>query len=889
MEFARKFFRGAKYFLSPAVVFLLFFLIAKRSDLYPFGTQSVSWCDMNQQVIPILCNLKDVLSGKASLFMSYGNAGGMNFYGVYMFYASSPLNLLVAFVGKEEIALFVNVLVMLKMMLAGATACLFFFSRFGEKRILLCLALSVLYAFSGYVLMYYQILAWLDCVYLFPLVMLGLERMKQGKSVVLYSVSLFLHLWCSFYLSYMTVVFLLLYAGLSAWKEKDRKFCYKFVIGSFVALLLSAIVYLPVAVQYFSSARTGSVLANLKNSGIITSYTTALPTVFCLTAVLPFFFGRNRSAFSSFYSILLVLTAIPLILEPINKMWHTGSYMAFPSRYAFITIFLGLTVAGENVLSSRRLEKKEEKTAGKADCLPWLLVGGAVLVLACCVVGYQEKYFLAHSSTLTKYVSSLWGNEASFNGLVTVYAVVLLFAVAVRVLYACGLLKNVFLGLTLFVLAFGESSFSSRVYLSSAAHDTAKYQSQMALADRIEDGEFYRVGLPYKTMDVNTVGAMGYNSLGHYTSLTSGDYMDGMKSLGYSSYWMEVGQYGGTAFSDALFCQKYVIRNGSSSSAIYSSATFHITENEFFLPLGIVVPDGNLPSTLSGERTERTESVWRAIGGTGDLITVFPFGDAAVSGMEAKYEDGVYTFSDFTSSKGKIVYHVYVEGRQRLYFDCFDLYSTALRQHVNDSFAVKVNGSTISSSYPTQKQNGFLFLGEFENRTVDVEITLLKEFYGSSFAVFGEDVQKLKNYVDEVISAHCSVEGNRISGKVTAKSGEYLLLSLPFDRGYTARVNGKKVGTEKVLGDLIAIPLAEGENEIGLTFVPSGFAAGAAISLCGVLLLAFLVAFGEKKLYNRNRRTDKAEECCRILCMFAGIAVYALLYVFPMAVSLFSV
>lgn len=885
----------SRYFVAPMSVFLVFLFVAMRGDLYPFGSKSISWCDMNQQVIPILCNLKDIFNGKSSFFISYENAGGMNFYGVYMFYVSSPLNLLVAFVEKENMSLFVNVLVMLKMILAGGLAFVFFEYKFGEKNFLLSLAFSVLYSFSGYVLMYFQILSWLDCVYLFPVIMLGLEKMKEGKSFALYTAALSLNLWCSFYISYMVVMFLLLYAGVSALMEKDKKFAYRFVIGSFVAMLISAVVYIPVTIQYLASARTGSVIDNLKSSNLITSYTTVLPTVFCLSIVLPFFFARKRSQLSSVYVVLLILTAIPLILEPVNKMWHTGNYMAFPSRYAFITIFLGLIVAGENI--SRCGQESEEKSvsAGRRDIVLSCVLGGVAVIACCFVVLWQNNYFENHSHILTRYVKSLWGNADSFNGLLTVYVVVLLFAVAIRILYSFGLLRKTFVCVVLLIAVFGECSFSSRVYMESASHDDISYRERFTIADKIDDDEFYRVGLKTKATDVNAIGALGYNSLGHYTSLTNGAYMNMMKSLGYSSYWMEVGQYGGTAFTDALLCQKYVAGSGSSSTALYSAANWHISRNEYSLPLGIVVPESVLTAGFSGERAEIVQSVFKAVGGKEDLLEIYPFEETVVSGMTAVKTDGVYRFSDL-SSRGKILYTVQVTGKQRLYFDCFDLYTTALKQHINDSFSVRVNGLTVTSSYPTQSRNGFLYLGTFENRTVTVEITVLKEFYGASFSVFGEKDEVLKSFVNEAIAAHCKVNGNKIEGKIAAETNEYLLLSVPYDKGYKAKVNGKKVETKRVLGDMIAVPVSEGENAVSLSFVPQGFAAGIAISVIGLILWIVFLAFGKKIMYNMNTEYNKGEvglrekmpRICQDLCYGAGAFAFLLLYVFPLAVFLFS-
>ena len=75
-------------FLVVTVIFAIVFAVNK---IYPFGSYSISWCDMDQQTIPLLCEFKDVLLGKSDFWFSLKNAGGMNFYGVYLFNLSSPI------------------------------------------------------------------------------------------------------------------------------------------------------------------------------------------------------------------------------------------------------------------------------------------------------------------------------------------------------------------------------------------------------------------------------------------------------------------------------------------------------------------------------------------------------------------------------------------------------------------------------------------------------------------------------------------------------------------------------------------------------------------------------------------------------------------------------
>ena len=55
------------------------------------------------------------------------------------------------------------------------------------------------------------------------------------------------------------------------------------------------------------------------------------------------------------------------------------------------------------------------------------------------------------------------------------------------------------------------------------------------------------------------MGALGYDTLAHYTSLTDGDYIFALKKLGYSSYWMEVCSNGGTRITDAVLANKYTV------------------------------------------------------------------------------------------------------------------------------------------------------------------------------------------------------------------------------------------------------------------------------------------------------------------------------------------
>ena len=113
--------RNYSLIASPLIVMSLILAVFYKGGLYPFGNNSAAWCDMYQQVIPLLTDFKDILSGKQSIFFNLGNAGGMNFWGVFFFFIASPFSLLVVFFDKTHIIDLCNLLIIIKLSLSAFT------------------------------------------------------------------------------------------------------------------------------------------------------------------------------------------------------------------------------------------------------------------------------------------------------------------------------------------------------------------------------------------------------------------------------------------------------------------------------------------------------------------------------------------------------------------------------------------------------------------------------------------------------------------------------------------------------------------------------------------------------------------------------------------------
>ncbi|MCR4645882.1 MAG: YfhO family protein [Oscillospiraceae bacterium] len=871
------------YLLPPLAVMALMLVNFYANKLYPFGEGTVAWCDMTQQVVPLLCDFKDILTGKDGLFLNFDNAGGMNMWAVVFFFVSSPLSVLVLFVDKMDMIYFVNILCILKLMLCSLTAVVYFRRRVPALDAVWGGIFSVAYALSGYAMLYYQNNIWLDMMYLFPLLMTAFGEMLDHRRLWPYVAVLTAMMIVNYYIGYMIVLYVLLFMGLFCFMYwKDKKYTYAavdFVTGSLLAALLSAAVWLPSFIQYLGSGRKGSFFEPFENSGFFARYQTTLPTLMHAVLVLVIFLvcimdGKRREKRVNFYLFLLPLLCIPLYVEPLNLMWHTGSYMAFPSRYGFIPQFVMIAATAMMFSDAKHRPVKELK--GK------LMPLFALLMVCSTALFFVTRFMFAfvkdNRDAVSAYVGGLWGNDRSFHMIIKMMFFLGGTYLLYYMLFRKGrLTREVFTMLCALLLAV-EGYCNLDIYMSSAHYKEPEravdQRMVMDLGDRIEDEDFYRVRTSSKLFDINLVGAMGYNSISHYTSLTSFDYMDMMKRMGYSSYWMEVGSYGGTELTDALFCMKYNIRAGEPHrDTVYYNNKYSIDPIGYSLPLGIVTHASGDLNISEMERCEVQQYIYEnTIGNPGDQLVVR---------CEAENADEIEKLEDryYLEEGTELHYTVDVTGKQSLYFDCFDKVSNSIKEEINDSFSITVNGNCVNGCYPSSGENGLLRLGVFENETVEVDVKCLRDCDCASFGVFLMDLDML--YSSTPQAADFNQKAGKLTGTVQASAGDRLILSIPYSESLKVRVNGKTVTPARVFDDMLCIDLAEGNNTITVTGTAKGFVPGLLITLAGIVLCVVC-----KRCRRKLTIPAEVQKVAFLLAILLGVLTILFVYVMPLAVNM---
>ena len=96
------------------------------------------------------------------------------------------------------------------------------------------------------------------------------------------------------------------------------------------------------------------------------------------------------------------------------------------------------------------------------------------------------------------------------------------------------------------------------------------------------------------------------------------------------------------------------------------------------------------------------------------------------------------------------------------------------------------------------------------------------------------------------------IKNGDVKIRTTAKEkGESLYLSVPCDKGWTIKLNGKDVQTQMIGDCLYSIPLKKGQNILIMHYRVPGLAKGVAMMFLGILLVSCWFAWDKRsKLVN---------------------------------------
>ena len=146
------------------------------------------------------------------------------------------------------------------------------------------------------------------------------------------------------------------------------------------------------------------------------------------------------------------------------------------------------------------------------------------------------------------------------------------------------------------------------------------------------------------------------------------------------------------------------------------------------------------------------------------------------------------------------------------------------------------------------------YLGYFGNDVKTDEVTM-------SFSLIGEYtfdrlkvlVESLDKYGDQVASLseehleNVTFLANEVKGTISLSHEKYLLLSVPYSKGWRAYVDGMEAEVLEANQHYIGLKLDSGDHEIVLRYSSPGLKTGAIVTLVSFVALGGLIFFKNRK------------------------------------------
>ncbi|MBO5068970.1 MAG: YfhO family protein [Roseburia sp.] len=129
--------------------------------------------------------------------------------------------------------------------------------------------------------------------------------------------------------------------------------------------------------------------------------------------------------------------------------------------------------------------------------------------------------------------------------------------------------------------------------------------------------------------------------------------------------------------------------------------------------------------------------------------------------------------------------------------------------------------------------------------------------------VYHEDEDILAEYAKKINEQQIEITHEREDHiTVTCNNDEtrrrYVLLTIPYDAGWTVTVDGMEVTPYTAVENLMLIGVEPGEHTIELNFVPQGLQEGLAVSgaVLGILALSYIVILIRKKKHYGEKKNQ---------------------------------
>ncbi len=868
-------------FLFPTLTVLAAFAV---TGCYPFGERTILTVDLYHQYCPFLVAFRDkVLSGE-SLFYSWNDGLGQEYYAAYANYVASPLNIFALFFTAKTMPVFIGFITCIRAGLSSVFMLLFLSANDNRRMDNITVVFSASYALCGWFISFFWNIMWCDAVVLLPLIMLGLKRLLAERKCGMFAVILAVAILSNYYAGYFICLFLVLFAPayyvclFSAARPKGdpMRMCFKTFVGAALRFAVSSL--LAAGTSAVITVPTYLILKNCSATG------DKLKPDYSLQTNLFDFFGRLmvaanpniRDGMANVYSGLVIVLLLPLFFllpsrtgiklkhkivfgvllgimylsftnRTLNFVWHGMHFPnQIPYRESFLMSFLLVFVG---FLTIRRIRSLGSK-----------YVTGAVLCSAAFLILYEkfgtgnEGYiqigetllFLIIQGAALHTVSNINSRKSEFfcETLLTVTMMVEIFSAS----------------LTSIGLVCYHEGFTSYAPYGRHRDEVESYAAEVEGTEghmNFERSELF----PNNVCDLQSL----YNvkGLSIFSSTARESFVKYMRNYGFHNNNINgLRNAGLTRVTATLLGVRNLIEIDSTQAVPalfeqeYKDGTITSWGNPDALSVGymtepsviVYAPDYNNNLDVF----DKTNRLVKSMGGEDVYkpLMLTPESSSLLNTTDEKARVIVYN-SGSSADKGDFSFTLSVSEAD-IGSDVYVYANAKKGANVTVTVGDKVRKFEIRSYQ-------IITLGVFDGTPMELTVKY-HENPGQALMVYGYQLDRagydhtLDILSDEQLMV-TDYDTTSLNGHIEVLDDGFLFLTIPYSEGWSAEVDGEAAEIIPVQDALMGIKLKKGSHDISLKYTPAGFDIGLAATAVSVVCIALITFI---PMMVRKHRKNKA-------------------------------
>ena len=842
------------YLLAFFLPFTIMVIILSTQGIWLGSDTTILASDGFHQYVIFHQTLRNALHGNSSIFYTFTSGLGLNFYALSSYYLGSFLSPLVYFFDLQSMPDYIYLSTIVKFGLIGLSTYTSLRGIYKNIKTEWSLLLSTSLALMSFSTSQLEISSWLDVFILVPIILLSLHRILTGKGRIIYYISLACLFIQNYYFGYMTAIFLLIWtlAQLTKFDKKIIRFI-DFTVVSILSTLTAMVMLLPTYLDLKTHGETFTKIVNLKTEdswyldffakSLVGSFDTtkfgSIPMIFVgltplILALLYFTVKEIKWQTKLANGLLVTFIIASFYLQPLNLFWqgiHAPNMFLY--RYAWVLSIVIIYLAAETstYLTSIKIWQ---------ICLPFTILS----------TGFILTYIFKNHYDFLNTVNFLLSFEFLF-------AYLVLF---VNLHYFKFDIKWIPLSFLLFtLLELGLHTHYQVQGISDEWHfpSRSNYEEKLTDIDNLvketeSDNEyFYRMErlLPQTgndSMKFNYNGISQFSSIRNRASSSTLDKM-GFRSDGTN---LNLRYQNNTLIADSLFGITYNLASTNPNKYEFdfqkSTDSISLYKNNYSQGLALL-----------------TNSVYKDVKFTNMSLDNQSAFLNELTGLDYKY---FYQIKDVQSFNGvdlggritvnkpvnqidaTITYKINVPANSQVYLNLPNI------SFSNDSVKrVVITVNNLSNEFTLDNSFSFFNIGYFledtelsfsihfpENEQVSFD---KPQFFRLDLGQYSEAMEILAS--KQVIS---TVKSNKVEVEFSSQNPASLLLTLPYDKGWTASIDGKKVPILKAQNGFMKLDVEPGQRQAVLTFIPHGFYLGLGISATAICFFIFY-----NYLFNRHK------------------------------------